>query len=97
MSGFVTDTVEEELAYGMEALGIAPQTMRRRVEDTLDLLGLVEIRDRPLLSLSGGQRQRPAIGSVLTTNPRCWYSMSRRVPSILAPQRKSRSDPAARL
>jgi len=69
MSGFVTDTVEEELAYGMEALGIAPQTMRRRVEDTLDLLGLVEIRDRPLLSLSGGQRQRTAIGSVLTTNP----------------------------
>ncbi len=69
MSGFVTDTVEEELAYGMESLGINPQTMRRRVEDTLDLLGLVEIRDRPLLSLSGGQRQRTAIGSVLTTNP----------------------------
>lgn len=69
MSGFVTDTVEEELAYGMEALGIHPQTMRRRVEDTLDLLGLAEIRDRPLLSLSGGQRQRTAIGSVLTTNP----------------------------
>ncbi len=69
MSGFVTDTVEEELAYGMEALGIHPQTMRRRVEDTLDLLGLAEIRDRSLLSLSGGQRQRTAIGSVLTTNP----------------------------
>jgi len=69
MSGFVTDTVEEELAYGMEALGIAPQTMRRRVEDTLDLLGLAEIRDRSILSLSGGQRQRTAIGSVLTTNP----------------------------
>ena len=69
MSGFVTDTVEEELAYGMEALGIDPQTMRRRVEDTLDLLGLVEIRDRALLTLSGGQRQRTAIGSVLTTNP----------------------------
>ncbi len=69
MSGFVTDTVEEELAYGMEALGIAPQTMRRRVEDILDLLGLAEIRDRSILSLSGGQRQRTAIGSVLTTNP----------------------------
>ena len=69
MSGFVTDTVEEELAYGMEALGIDPQTMRRRVEDTLDLLGLVGIRDRALLTLSGGQRQRTAIGAVLTTNP----------------------------
>ncbi len=69
MSGFVTDTVEEELAYGMEALGIPPATMRRRVEDTLDLLGLAEIRDRSILSLSGGQRQRTAIGAVLTTNP----------------------------
>ena len=69
MSGFVTDTVEEELAYGMEALGVPPQTMRRRVEEVLDLLGLAPIRDRSLLSLSGGQRQRTAIGSVLTTNP----------------------------
>jgi len=69
MSGFVTDTVEEELAYGMESLGFAPQVMRRRVEETLDLLGLADLRNRPLLSLSGGQRQRTAIGSVLTTNP----------------------------
>lgn len=68
-SGFVTDTVEEELAYGMETIGIPPQTMRRRVEEVLDLLGLASIRHRPLLSLSGGQRQRTAIGSVLTTNP----------------------------
>ncbi|MGB5017638.1 MAG: ABC transporter ATP-binding protein, partial [Candidatus Nanopelagicales bacterium] len=69
MSGFVTDTVEEELAYGMETLGFDPQTMRRRVEETLDLLGLTELRDRSLLSLSGGQRQRAAIGAVLTTHP----------------------------
>ncbi len=69
MSSFVTDTVEEELAYGMESLGIGPQTMRRRVEDTLDLLGLADLRHRALLSLSGGQRQRTAIGSVLTTHP----------------------------
>ena len=70
MSGFVTDIVEDELAYGMESLGLPPDVMRRRVEETLDLLGLVELRDRPLLSLSGGQRQRVAIGSVLTTHPR---------------------------
>ena len=69
MNGFVTDTVEEELAYGMEALGVPPQTMRRRVEDVLDLLGLAPIRDRALRTLSGGERQRTAIGSVLTTNP----------------------------
>ncbi|PRH76600.1 cobalt ABC transporter ATP-binding protein [Streptomyces solincola] len=67
---FVTDTVEDELAYGMESLGLAPAVMRRRVEETLDLLGLAELRDRPLATLSGGQRQRVAIGSVLTPHPR---------------------------
>jgi energy-coupling factor transporter ATP-binding protein EcfA2 len=69
-AGFVTDTVEDELAYAMENLGVAPEVMRRRVEDTLDLLGLHELRDRPLITLSGGQQQRVAIGSVLTTSPR---------------------------
>ncbi|MFE2642314.1 ABC transporter ATP-binding protein [Streptomyces nigra] len=70
LSHFVTDTVEEELAYGMESLGLAPDVMRRRVEETLDLLGLAELRDRSIATLSGGQRQRVAIGSVLTPHPR---------------------------
>ncbi|WNZ11905.1 ATP-binding cassette domain-containing protein [Streptomyces sp. 11x1] len=70
LSHFVTDTVEDELAYGMESLGLAPDVMRRRVEETLDLLGLADLRDRPIATLSGGQRQRVAIGSVLTPHPR---------------------------
>lgn len=70
MSGFVTDTVEEELAYAMESLGIPPATMRRRVEEVLDLLGLEEVRSRTLLSLSGGQRQRVAIGAAMAAHPR---------------------------
>ncbi|MFE7135315.1 ABC transporter ATP-binding protein, partial [Streptomyces sp. NPDC057638] len=70
LAHFVTDTVEDELAYGMESLGLAPAVMRRRVEETLDLLGLTELRDRPIATLSGGQRQRVAIGSVLTPHPR---------------------------
>nr|WP_206322073.1 ABC transporter ATP-binding protein [Streptomyces sp. HNM0575] len=70
LAHFVTDTVEDELAYGMESLGLPPATMRRRVEETLDLLGLNELRDRPLSALSGGQQQRVAIGSVLTPHPR---------------------------
>jgi energy-coupling factor transport system ATP-binding protein len=70
LAGFVTDTVEDELAYAMESLGVAPPTMRRRVEETLDLLGLADIRNRPLLSLSAGEQQRVAIGSVLTASPR---------------------------
>jgi energy-coupling factor transport system ATP-binding protein len=68
--GFVTDTVEDELAYVMENLGVPPAAMRRRVEDTLDLLGLHDLRTRPLRNLSGGQQQRVAIGSVLTASPR---------------------------
>jgi len=70
LAGFVTDTVEEELAYGMEQLALAPDVMRKRVEETLDLLGLADLRHRPLRDLSGGQQQRVAIGSVLTTHPR---------------------------
>lgn len=69
-AGFVTDTVEEELAYGMEQLGLPADTMRRRVEETLDLLGIADLRDRDLRTLSGGQQQRVAIGSVLTMHPR---------------------------
>jgi energy-coupling factor transporter ATP-binding protein EcfA2 len=70
LAGFVTDTVEEELAYGMEQQAVPPEVMRRRVEETLDLLGIAELRGRALRSLSGGQQQRVAIGSVLTAHPR---------------------------
>ena len=69
-SGFVTDIVEDELAYGMESLGVAPATLRRRVEETLDLLGLADVRARPLMTLSAGQQQRVALGSVLTMHPK---------------------------
>ncbi|MDH3958542.1 MAG: ATP-binding cassette domain-containing protein [Actinomycetota bacterium] len=69
-AGFVAEIVEDELAYGMECLGIEPDTMRRRVEETLDLLGLADLRHRALTSLSGGQRQRVAIGAALTSHPR---------------------------
>jgi energy-coupling factor transport system ATP-binding protein len=70
LASFVTERVEDELAYTMENLGVPPDAMRRRVEDTLDLLGIQELRDRPLRTLSGGQQQRVAIGAVLTASPR---------------------------
>lgn len=69
-ASFVTDTVEDELAYGMEAIGLSPTAMRRRVEETLDLLGLADLRHRGLRTLSGGQQQRVAIGAVLAAGPR---------------------------
>ena len=70
LAGCVTDTLEEELAYGMEQLAIAPDVMRKRVEETLDLLGLAELRNRALHQLSAGQLQRVAIGAVLTAHPK---------------------------
>jgi energy-coupling factor transporter ATP-binding protein EcfA2 len=70
LAGFVTDTVEEELAYGMEQLAVPPAVMRKRVEETLDLLGLADLRRRSLHEISGGQQQRVAIGSVLTSHPK---------------------------
>ena len=68
--GFVTDIVEEELAFGMEALNIAPELMRKRVEEILDLLALTHLRDRTISTLSGGEQQRVAIGSALVMNPK---------------------------
>lgn len=70
LAGFVTDTVEDEIAYSMEQLGFTAVEMRRRVEETLDLLGIADLRDRTLRTLSGGQQQRVALGSVLATSPR---------------------------
>jgi energy-coupling factor transport system ATP-binding protein len=70
LAGFVTDTVEEELAYTMEQLAIEPAAMRARLEETLDLLGIADLRHRALHALSGGQQQRVAIGAALTAHPR---------------------------
>lgn len=69
VAGFVADTVEDEIAYGMEQLGVPPATMRKRVEETLDLLGIAGLRSRSLATLSGGQQQRVAIGAALVTSP----------------------------
>ncbi|HEX6754629.1 MAG TPA: ATP-binding cassette domain-containing protein [Mycobacteriales bacterium] len=70
LAGFVTDTVEDELAYTMEQLAVPPDAMRKRVEETIDLLGIAELRRSPLRTLSGGQQQRVAIGAALTAHPR---------------------------
>jgi energy-coupling factor transport system ATP-binding protein len=70
LAGFVTDTVEEELAYGMEQLAVPAQVMRRRVEEVLDLMGIARLRYRALRTLSGGEQQRVALGAVLTSSPR---------------------------
>jgi energy-coupling factor transport system ATP-binding protein len=69
-SGFVTDTVEEELVFSMESLNVAPDVMRKRVEEILDLLALAPLRSRAISTLSGGEQQRLAIGSALVMHPK---------------------------
>ncbi|MEY3636036.1 MAG: hypothetical protein RL147_465 [Actinomycetota bacterium] len=70
INGFVTDTVEEELAFGMENLNLSNDVMRKRVEEVLDLLSLVPLRNRSIATLSGGEQQRVAIGAALVTHPK---------------------------
>ena len=69
-STFVTDVVEDEVAYGMETMGLDSTTIRRRVEETLDLFGLTPLRARALRTLSGGQQQRVAIAALFAAGPR---------------------------
>ena len=69
-NGFVADTVEEELAFGMETLNLPTDVMRKRVEEVLDLLSLSSLRDRAIATLSGGEQQRVAIGSALVAHPK---------------------------
>ena len=66
---FVMDRVEDEIAFALENAAMSPQEMRVRVEETLDLLDLEPLRDRPLKTLSGGERQRVAIGAALALRP----------------------------
>lgn len=67
---FVVDTVEDELAFGMENQGLPQTIMRKRVEEVLDQLGIAHLRHRRITSLSAGEKQRVAIGSVLTLQPK---------------------------
>ena len=66
---FVAGRVDDELAFGMEQLGVPPVTMRKRVEEVLDLLGIAALRDREIATLSGGERQRVAVAAALALQP----------------------------
>jgi energy-coupling factor transport system ATP-binding protein len=61
--------VDDELAFGMEQLAVPPLTMRKRVEEVLDLLGIAHLRHRDVATLSGGERQRVAVAAALALHP----------------------------
>jgi energy-coupling factor transport system ATP-binding protein len=66
---FVAGRVDDELAFGMEQLGVPAVTMRKRVEEVLDLLGIAALRNREIATLSGGERQRVAVAAALALQP----------------------------
>ncbi|MDO4287423.1 MAG: energy-coupling factor transporter ATPase [Eubacteriales bacterium] len=67
----VATVVEEDVAFGLENMGIAPQEIRRRVDAALKLVGMYEYRMHAPHLLSGGQKQRVAIAGVLAMEPKC--------------------------
>ena len=65
----VATVVEEDVAFGPENLGIEPNEIRKRVEESLKSVGMYELRDRQPHLLSGGQKQRVASARAIVTNP----------------------------
>lgn len=63
-------TVYEELAFGLENLGVPPQEMPPRLEQVMKLTGIQELAQRSPYSLSGGQQQRVALASILVMQPK---------------------------
>ena len=68
-SQFCTFTVEEELAFGMENLGLSWEEMSYRMEKALDYVGMSGYEAFDLTQLSGGQKQKIAIASILVMEP----------------------------
>lgn len=67
----VATVVEEDVAFGPENLGIEPNEIRKRVEESLKSVGMYELKDRQPHLLSGGQKQRVAIAGIIAMKPKC--------------------------
>ena len=67
----VATVVEEDVAFALENLGVPPEEMRRRVDDSMKMAGIYEYRERAPHNLSGGQKQRVAIAGVIAMRPDC--------------------------
>jgi energy-coupling factor transporter ATP-binding protein EcfA2 len=63
-------TVFEELAFGLENIGVPREEMKERVQSAMKLTGISELADRSPYSLSGGQQQRVALTSILVMQPK---------------------------
>lgn len=81
-------TVEEDLAFGMENVGLPPDEMKKRIKEVLKFVGLEGFEKRGVNSLSGGQKQRLAVAAILAIDPK--YFLFDEPTSMLDPN--SRSD-----
>ncbi|BDT65767.1 energy-coupling factor transporter ATP-binding protein EcfA1 [Streptococcus parapneumoniae] len=66
---FVGATVEDDVAFGLENQGLSRQEMKKRVEEALALVGMLDFKKREPARLSGGQKQRVAIAGVVALRP----------------------------
>ena len=66
---FVGATVEDDVAFGLENQGLSRPEMKKRVEEALDLVGMLDFKKREPARLSGGQKQRVAIAGVVALRP----------------------------
>ena len=66
---FVGATVEDDVAFGLENQGLSRQEMKKRVEEALVLVGMLDFKKREPARLSGGQKQRVAIAGVVALRP----------------------------
>ena len=67
----VASVVEEDVAFGVENLGIAPEECRRRVDEAMKTVGINELREKAPHKLSGGQKQRVAVAGIIAMKPKC--------------------------
>lgn len=67
----VASIVEEDVAFGVENLGVLPQECRRRVDDAMKTVGIYEQRLKAPHKLSGGQKQRVAVAGIIAMKPEC--------------------------
>ncbi|MEH7255823.1 energy-coupling factor transporter ATPase, partial [Neobacillus niacini] len=67
----VATIVEEDVAFGLENIGLPRVEMKQRIDEALEVVKMTEFRKRPPHHLSGGQKQRVAIAGVLAMQPDC--------------------------
>ena len=67
----VASVVEEDVAFGVENLGVSSEEIRRRVDEALKTVGMYELREKAPHKLSGGQKQRVAVAGIIAMKPKC--------------------------